>query len=130
MKLLVTGASGFVGRHLVKELSKRGYELRCLVRSGSQVDFLPKESFEKFVGDITCKDTLNGICDGMDVVIHTAALTNVKDVKKEGYLFDKINAEGTRNLLENCGGINVSSVEPTKKNNAGDSKTTWRVWAR
>ncbi|OGC50880.1 hypothetical protein A2716_02490 [candidate division WWE3 bacterium RIFCSPHIGHO2_01_FULL_40_23] len=114
MKILLTGAGGFIGRHLVKALLAKNYRLRCLVRKGSQTGFLPG-NVEKFTADLTYLASLNGICTGIDVVIHGAALTNVKDLKTEGHRFKEINVTGTENLLKQSKGIKkfiyLSSVD-------------------
>lgn len=101
MKVLVTGATGFVGHHLIECLSSSGYEIRCLVRKSSRIEKLKKYSdIEFFYGDVTEKESLKGIEEGIDYVVHLAAMGHVSAVSEEAYAaFTSINEQGTRNLL-------------------------------
>ncbi|TGE25246.1 NAD-dependent epimerase/dehydratase family protein [Hymenobacter aquaticus] len=78
--VLVTGAGGFLGRHLVQELLRRGYRVRALVRPGSPVppDARP---VEWRTGDLTHPATLAGLADGCTAVIHAAALAQVNPAR-------------------------------------------------
>ncbi len=68
MRVFVTGASGFVGRHVISALQGRGHEVRALL--------LPRESpidgVEVVYGDITDPSSLRGLLDGQDAVVHLA----------------------------------------------------------
>jgi len=99
--ILVTGATGFVGKHLVKRLLKEGYEVRCLVRDVKKAKTLG-DKIDIWIGDITDKNSLKGICKGIDIVFHLASLMggNIWGYKKERYW--KVNFEGTKNLIEEC----------------------------
>jgi nucleoside-diphosphate-sugar epimerase len=96
--LLVTGASGFVGRPIVERLLKRGYKLRVLCISEGEVKKLPSR-VEAVIGDITKPQTLISPLKDVDTVIHLAGMVSYTKPKEE--LF-RINAIGTRNLLEQC----------------------------
>lgn len=101
MHILVTGASGFVGGHLVPRLLQEGYSLTCLVRNQEKANILHgKYSVNIFIGDVTDPDTLKGISEGVDYVIHLAAMGHVSAVTKESYnAFVEINEKGTKNLI-------------------------------
>ena len=97
-RALVTGATGFVGSHLVEGLLERGYRVRCLVRKTSNLRWLSDLEVEYVHGDIADKDSLSGVFENVDLVFHSAGLTKAKS--REEYF--RANAEGTRNLVEAC----------------------------
>ena len=94
----VTGATGFVGSHLVEGLLERGYQVRCLVRKTSNLRWLSGVKVEYAYGDIADKGSLKGVFEKVDLVFHSAGLTNAKSRKE----YFRANAEGTRNLVEAC----------------------------
>jgi len=97
--ILITGATGFVGRHLLPEVIKRFPEIYCLVRKTSDTDYLKNTGARLRYGDLTDKPSLEGCLDGVGIIIHLAVLMSDKD-----YLplseFIKVNVEATRNLAE------------------------------
>lgn len=95
--MLVTGAGGRLGKHLVKLLLEKKSRVRVLARAGAELSF-PK-GVEVFPGDITHPMTLFDAVRGVDVVFHLAALVDY--VSSEKRLFD-VNVEGTKNLLQVC----------------------------
>ena len=97
-KILVTGATGFIGGNLVSALAQEGYKVRCLVRKNSRLDFVTPFNPEFFSGDITDIRTLTKSVEGIDAVIHCAGVTRAK-VAAEYY---RINEDGSRNLYETC----------------------------
>jgi len=108
MKALITGAAGSIGRHLIKELIKRGYSCRCLVRQTTDISPLEGTNVELVYGDLRFPKTLKGIVDGVDVVFHLAAEGHVSFTTIEAFKnFLKVNVEGTRNLLKECIGSNI-----------------------
>ncbi len=80
MNVLVTGATGFVGRYLVKQLIEQGHFCRCLSRSGDFDDLFRQPKVETVTADITAPETLAGICRGMDAVFHLAGAGHVAAV--------------------------------------------------
>jgi nucleoside-diphosphate-sugar epimerase len=97
MKVLVTGATGFVGGHLVKRLINDGHSVRALVRRGRDLKGF-NGRVEIVYGDITDPHSLGDATRDIDMVYHSAAL--VREAGVPDSLFWKINVEGTRNLLE------------------------------
>lgn len=99
MKLLVTGATGFIGRRLCQKLLDSGYSLRVLVRDASRFDV--KNGVEIVVGDITHPETLCGCCEGIDVVFNLAAFMGHHEPPSETAFARsrKINVEGLKNVL-------------------------------
>lgn len=83
--VLVTGANGFLGRHLVAELLRRGYPVRALVRPGppaaSPLPPLRSLPIECRAGDLTRPRTLAGAADGCAAIVHAAALAQVNPAR-------------------------------------------------
>jgi len=104
MKTLVTGATGFVGVHLVSDLAERGAPCRCLVRptsDRSKLAGLPGVEF--FEGDVTEPETLAGLAEGVRTVFHLCAEGHVSAISKEAHRrFVDVNVGGTRNVLKEC----------------------------
>lgn len=109
MKVLVTGATGFIGSHLVKRLVKDGHHVRCLVREKSDLTKLKKlTNTEFFFGDVTKKQSFKKITENIDVIYHLAALRGHDPPSKKAFRrFRLVNVEGTRNILDECIGENI-----------------------
>ena len=73
---LVTGASGFIGGHLVQRLVRDGYQVRCLVRSSSDTSLLGGLEVELTVGDLTDAGSLARAADGCRYVLHCGAMVS------------------------------------------------------
>lgn len=95
-KALITGATGFVGSHLVSELLKRGYQVSALVRKTSDLSGLVNTGVELTFGDVSDRDSLKKIFFDFDYIFHVAGLIRAKNPDD----FFKANAQGTKNLLE------------------------------
>jgi len=95
MKVLVTGASGFLGSHIAEKLFADGHEVRLLLRATSSRMWLRQVKYEEAHGDVTDPDSLTAAVQGVDSIVHTAAL--VKARTEAG--FAAVNASGTGNLL-------------------------------
>lgn len=74
MKILITGATGKVGSRLVPRMLAKGYEVRILVRDAAKASALAELGASVVVGDLYTPDTLPAAVEGMDAVIHLAAL--------------------------------------------------------
>lgn len=75
MKVLVTGANGFLANHIIEELLKRKYEVRGMLRKQSVSDS-KNSNYELFFGNISNDEDVISACKGVDIVIHTAATTD------------------------------------------------------
>jgi 2-alkyl-3-oxoalkanoate reductase len=73
MRILVTGATGFLGSHLVSRLVHNASEVRALTRKTSRTDHLPKENVTLFYGDLKDKESLRRAIEGVDIVYHAGA---------------------------------------------------------
>jgi nucleoside-diphosphate-sugar epimerase len=96
--VLVTGANGFVGSHLVEALLNQGYAVRCMVRRSSDLVFLRDLPVEWAYASLEEKASLRQACSGVDAVCHLAALTRALDEET----FKRINTQGTLDLAEAC----------------------------
>ena len=97
MNILVTGATGFIGRHLTAALSK-SYSVRCLVRKTSDISGLRNFNVNITYGDLLVKDSLWPALDKIDLIYHLAG--EVYSRHKDDYY--KGNVLATQNLLEAC----------------------------
>jgi len=98
MKCLVTGATGFIGSHLVEALAARGAEIACLIRRTSNLHWLRNHDIQYHIGEVTEKETLRKAVLNVEYIFHLASLT--KAVYPEDYYL--VNTEGTKNILEVC----------------------------
>lgn len=97
MRALVTGASGFIGRHVVAALARDGAHVRAFDRVTAPIDSLPAD-VELITGDIGDRDALRRAVDGCDAVFHLAAVYSY--ARRDAALMQAINVDGTRAVLE------------------------------
>jgi NADH dehydrogenase len=95
---LITGGTGFIGRHLVKGIQQQGVKIRALVRSCEIDDIYKNGSIEFFTADLLRPETLIDLTKDIDVVIHLAGVTHALD----NNAYSRINVEGTRSLVSAC----------------------------
>jgi dihydroflavonol-4-reductase len=95
MRVLVTGASGFLGWHVARLLLERGYSVRALVRPGSKVTGL---DLETATGDLRDPASLARAVSGCELVFHVAA--DYRLWAKDPSELYRSNVDGTRNVLE------------------------------
>ena len=96
MRVLVTGANGFVGATLCKKLIEQGYRVRGLTRQTSDLSLLQNIPIEHMIGSLEDVDSLSAAVKGMNLVYHVAAA--VTDWGTRDY-FQRVNVEGTKNIL-------------------------------
>jgi nucleoside-diphosphate-sugar epimerase len=112
MKVLVTGATGFVGSHTAKALKEAGHELRVLVRSASKA----KSVFEALgvtiddiiVGDITDAAAVTRAVAGCDAVVHSAAMVSTAENFAE--IVYKTNVGGTKLLIDSSLAAGIKKI--------------------
>ena len=110
-RVLVTGATGFIGSHLVQELVKTGARVTCLVRPTSDISQYEGLGLSFTQGDILQRDTLTGPTSNADVVFHLVAAQESFD--PQGY-YD-LNVGGTRNLVEACAELDSVFINGKEK---------------
>ena len=133
IKILVIGATGFIGKHLVRRLSEEGYKVRCLVREKSRkedVDYLKKFNSEIVYGNLNDSKTLVGIDKNIDLVFYLAGGGEVASLSKRDFLdlYD-YNIKTLENFLKSIKKIkkiiffSSISVIGVQKNELIDEKT-------
>ncbi len=95
---LVTGANGYVGQNVVRELLNNGYKVRAMHRKNSNISSIKDLNVELIEGDLIDKDSLDKACDGVDYVFSIAGL--FRQAKFPDEMYYKVNVDGIRNLLE------------------------------
>lgn len=118
MKVLVTGAGGFIGSHLTEHLLKEGYEVRAFVRYNSRnywgwleeegIDSHP--NLEIYTGDIRDYDSVYDAMRGVGAVFHLAALIGIPYSYISPLAYIKTNVEGTYNVLQSARELKVERV--------------------
>lgn len=104
MRVLVTGASGFVGRALVRELSAGGHGVVAMTRARTGLfDAVP--GVTEVQGDLLVPASLAEAVKGADAVCHLAALTRIRESFERPAEYDAANAAGTRALLGAVAGL-------------------------
>jgi nucleoside-diphosphate-sugar epimerase len=105
MKALVTGATGFIGSHLVERLLSTGTEVRGLVRNAAGAAQLQASAAEAAFGDLTDLASLRGAMKGIDVVFHLGARVSDWGPRRP---FDATTIDGTENVLRAAAEAGVS----------------------
>jgi len=97
MKALVTGANGFTGSYLIRNLLGKGYTVRGLVRKSSNLELIKNLEIELVYADLAKDEITKEIMDDIDVVYHVGAAFRTEGVP-ESYYWD-VNVKGTKKLL-------------------------------
>ena len=95
MLIAVTGANGFVGRHVTALLAQRGHQIRALVRRSGRERALDGLAIERMAGDLGDAAGLTALTRGADVVVHLVGII----VEAGAATFEAVHVEGTRRLL-------------------------------
>lgn len=107
-KILVTGAAGFIGSHLIEELLKKGYQVKAFVyynsfNSWGWIDTFPKnikDEIEIFTGDIRDPNGVKTAVENCDIVFHLAALIGIPFSYHSPDSYVDTNIKGTLNILQ------------------------------
>jgi len=114
MKILITGGAGFIGSHLAEKIIRLGHKVICMdnfndyydpaIKESNLKNILDDEGFTLYRTDILDKQAVKGIFSthDIDIVIHLAARAGVRPSLSNAVLYEKVNVEGTINLLECC----------------------------
>ncbi len=93
-RVLVVGATGYLGKHLVSELLKQDYSVRVLIRKESQKSLF--KDVEYFIGEATKASSLNHIAENIDIVISSLGITRQKD----GLTYMDVDYRANANILK------------------------------
>ena len=110
-KVLVAGATGYLGRFVVQEFKERGYWVRALARNPEKLEqtglFLEPAVIDQidevFVGEVTKPETLHGLCENIDIVFSSIGITRQKDK----LTYRDVDYQGNRNILDIAVGTSV-----------------------
>jgi uncharacterized protein YbjT (DUF2867 family) len=94
-KVLVAGATGYLGRFVVKAFKAKGCWVRALGRSEAKLAPIKELADELFIGEVTDLGSLDGLCDGIDAVFSSVGITRQKD----GLTYNDVDYQANRNLL-------------------------------
>jgi dihydroflavonol-4-reductase len=100
MKILVTGATGFLGHHLAKRLVQDGYDVRVLKDKSSPMDLIKDLKLEVTEGDIRDFEAVKKAVKGCEIVFHLAGIISYWD--RQDSLQFEVNVVGTKNVLKSC----------------------------
>jgi dTDP-glucose 4,6-dehydratase len=121
MKILITGADGFIGSHLTEKLVQKGYDIRPFVlynsfNSWGWLDSAPKEiknNLDVFVGDVRDPYGVRDAMRGCDVVLHLAALISIPYSYYSPQTYVDVNINGTLNVLQAARDFGIEKVVHT-----------------
>ena len=100
MKVLVTGATGFLGGWLVKRLLDEGCDVRIIKRANSSLDEIEGLKLDVMSGDVTDLESLREASRGVDTVFHLAGLIGYSRAQRAA--MDRVNVRGTANVIQAC----------------------------
>ncbi len=103
-RILVAGATGYLGKFMVKEFKKQGYWIRALSRGSRQIEPVRQYIDELFLGEVTQPETLTGICKNIDIVFSSLGITKQKD----GLTYMDVDYQGNKNILNEALSENIS----------------------
>lgn len=121
-RVVITGASGFVGCHTCRVLTGKGWQVRALVRNAARAaERLAHLPVEIRIGDIRDPTYLASSLDGAFAVVHLAAIA----IEHNGDTYDSVNANATRSVIEAATAANVRRFVHMSQNGS-DSKSPYR----
>ena len=108
MKVLVTGATGFVGGAVARALVKRGIDVRVMARAGADLQNLQSLTVERVEGDLRDQASLRNALTGCRQLYHVAA--HYALWAKDPSIFYEVNVTGTKNLLETARDVGTERI--------------------
>jgi dihydroflavonol-4-reductase len=108
MKILITGANGFLGSWMTRALLSQGHEVRVLARANSDLSELLDLTFEKVIGDVTDYESVLRGMEGVDSVFHLAGVISYR--RSDRVLMEKVNIGGTQNILRACAELKIKNL--------------------
>ena len=125
-KVLVAGATGYLGQFVVRALKEKGHWVRALGRSAEKLAPLEEYADELFIGEVTDPDSLAGVCDGIDVVFSSVGITRQKD----GLTYKDVDYQANSDLLSIAEASGVSKFMYVHVLNAGKLRRVAMIQAK
>ncbi len=125
-KVLIAGATGYLGRHVVQEFKKQGYWVRVLTRDPQKLEGLDQFIDEAFIGEVTDPGSLQNICKDIDVVFTSIGITKQKD----NLTYMDVDYQANLNLLQEARTERVSKFIYVSVFNSGKLKDLKCVQAK
>jgi len=135
MKVLVTGPDGVLGSNLLRELLSQGYDVTAMTEDGKKSPTIDDLPINKIGGNLLNEAEIIKATEGMDVVIHCAASTNMFPGRSE--IVNKVNIGGTENIIKGCkvNGVKrliycgtANSFASGDMDNLGSEKNDYAAW--
>jgi uncharacterized protein YbjT (DUF2867 family) len=98
MRVLLTGATGYVGSYVLRELLRHDHTPRCLVRGAAETLAVQADALEIVSGDVTDPASLDGAFADCDAVIHLVGI--IEEKRSHGVTFERLHVDGTRHVVE------------------------------
>lgn len=105
-RILLTGANGFIGQHLIRSLLNSGFHVRGMAHDERPLYFIKTGEVEWSKADLALPETLKNIAEGVDTVYHLAAIPR-NDLSKTWEEYEAVNIKGTETLLREAEGNGV-----------------------
>jgi NADH dehydrogenase len=98
MRVLLTGATGYVGSYILRELLDQGHTPRCLIRGRARDLAVQDDAIEIATGDVTRPASLDGAFADCDAVVHLVGIIDERPA--HGVTFDRIHVDGTQHVVD------------------------------
>ena len=95
-RVLVVGGSGYLGQHVIRALKEKGFWIRALSRSAERIEPVRPYIDDLIIGEAVDPSSLDGICDGIDIVFSSLGITRQKD----GLSYMDVDYQGNKNILD------------------------------
>jgi NADH dehydrogenase len=131
MRVLLTGATGYVGSYVLRELLRRDHTPRCLVRGAADDLAVQDDAIELVRGDVTDPASLDGGLEGCDAVIHLVGI--LEERPAQGVTFERVHVDGTRHVVSAARAAGVDRLVHMSANGARPEggtayqRTKWRA---
>ncbi|MCY4223336.1 MAG: NAD(P)H-binding protein [Bacteroidetes bacterium] len=128
MRIFLTGGTGFVGRHVLRECIAQGHQVRALVRRGGAPQGFESQEVELVRGDVN--DSLEKYMTDVDAIIHLVGI--IKETPSQNITFEALHTRATQNVVQAAQGSGISRLVFVSANGAskdGDTKYQTTKWA-
>jgi NADH dehydrogenase len=122
MRVLLTGATGYVGSYVLRALLDRGHTPRCLVREAPSALAVQDDAIDPVRGDVTKPGSLAAAVDGCDAVIHLVGI--IEEAPAQGVTFERIHVDGTRHVVTAAANAGVERFVHMSANGARPEDAT------